>query len=80
MKLTSTQPSNPSFDIENVPGGTMDYLCDQASDHCKISPRIAERMQAHDCIGSCGCGPFMIYDTSEPIREYETAGGGWFNF
>ena len=80
MKLTSSKPIAPGFDIQEVPGGTMFCMCDRAADDCKISPRILDRTLSYECVGACGCGSFIIYDTCDPIREYETPGGSWFNF
>lgn len=80
MKLGSPAPAAPGFDIAEVPGGTMFCLCDQAADDCKISPRVVDNTLIFSCQGSCGCGSFIIFDTSERILEYETSGGGWFNF
>lgn len=80
MKLETPAPAAPGFDIAEVPGGTMFCLCGQAADDCKIKPRMVDNILIYDCMGYCGCGSFFIYDTSESIREYETAGGRWFNF
>ncbi len=80
MKLLSPQPSAPGFDTTKVPGGTMFCMCDKEDDDCKISPRILDNALVFECVGRCGCGSFIIYDTSDPILGYETAGGSWFNF
>lgn len=80
MKLAGPRPSVPGFDTSKVPGGTMFCLCDKAVDDCKISPRILDNTLIFECGGSCGCGSFIIYDTSDPVLGYETAGSGWTNF
>lgn len=80
MKFTGPQPSIPGFDVKEVPGGTMFCLCDRANDDCKISPRVIDNKLIFSCGGMCGCGSFIIYDTSDPVLGYQTAGGGWFNF
>jgi hypothetical protein len=80
MKLVSAQLSAPGFDVSEVPGGTMFCMCNQADDDCKISPRILDKTLVFSCGGSCGCGSFIIYDTSDPVLGYQTAGGGWFNY
>jgi hypothetical protein len=49
-------------------------------DDCKISPRIIDKTLVFSCMGGCGCESFIIYDTSDPVLGYQTAGGGWFNY
>lgn len=80
MKMTSTQPATPGFDVKPVPGGTMFCLCDKAEDNCKISIMVLDNTLAYTCGGSCGCGSFIIYDTSDPVLEYQEQGGGWSRF
>jgi hypothetical protein len=79
MKLTSARPSSPGFDVSPVPGGSMYCLCDKAQDDCKITPMVLDNTLTFNCGGFCGCGSFIIYDTSDPVLEYET-GGNWFRF
>lgn len=80
MKLLSPTPSVPGFDITQIPGGTMFCLCNEAADDCKISARIVDNTLVFQCQGTCGCSSFIIYDTSDPVLGYETAGERWFNF
>lgn len=70
----------PGFDITQIPGGTMFCLCNEAADDCKISARIVDNTLVFQCQGTCGCSSFIIYDTSDPVLGYETAGERWFNF
>lgn len=79
MKLTSARPSLPGFDVSPVPGGTMFCLCDKTEDDCKIQTMILDNTLIFNCGGSCGCGSFIVFDTSDPVLEYET-GGAWFRF
>ncbi|MDX1913856.1 MAG: hypothetical protein SFV22_20330 [Saprospiraceae bacterium] len=79
MKLTSSRPSLPGFDTSPVPGGTMFCLCEQTQDDCKISARVIDKSLTFVCVGSCGCESFLVYDTSDPVLEYET-GGIWHRF
>ncbi|MBK8566853.1 MAG: hypothetical protein IPN76_26865 [Saprospiraceae bacterium] len=80
MKLISAQPAAPGFDVTPVPGGTMFCLCDKAEDDCKTTFMILDNTLAYTCGGSCGCGSFIIYDTSDPVLEYQVPGGGCFRF
>ena len=80
MKLSNAAPPVPGFDIAKVPGGTMFCMCGQANDDCNVDMRMADNTLFFDCNGRCGCASFVIYDTSYPVSDYETPGGGWFNF
>jgi hypothetical protein len=65
------------FDVEPVPGGTMFCLCGKAADDCKINVTLDSEDTLHYfCDGGCGCGDFIIYDTSDPVRV-QTANGEW---
>ncbi|MCB0703959.1 MAG: hypothetical protein KDC34_01560 [Saprospiraceae bacterium] len=72
----------PSFDVQPVPGGVMFCLCGGSGpDPCKINLAMdSENGLNYFCEGGNCCGSFIIYDTSDPVVDYETAGGKWFNF
>ena len=76
------KPIEPGFDVQPVPGGTMWCVCSGSGpDNCVINVAVDEEGGInYFCDGGDCCGGFIIWDTSDPIADYETPGGGWFNF
>ena len=68
------------FDVAEIPGGMMWCFCDSNNDDCEISLVANDNKLIYHCGGRCGCIKLVESDNNWKIRDYETPGGGWFNF
>lgn len=72
------------FEEVELPGGlgTVSCYCEQGSEDCffQLTNEHGEGRDDYQCTGTCGCGLGIILNPGNVIRQYETAGGEWFNF
>ena len=67
------------YDEITLPDGDIvACFCDAAGDNCRFDN--SDKENAFACKGSCKCMIGILFGFKNPPLEYETPGGGWFNF
>ncbi|MCB0703958.1 MAG: hypothetical protein KDC34_01555 [Saprospiraceae bacterium] len=74
--------STGKYDEVELPGGhKATCFCLEGYDNCRFEksndPQTPNRWV---CLGSCGCGIGIIFNNVNFPLQYQTPGGGWFNF